>query len=104
MLRMPYWLPKVGSLSVSTLAKRTLGSKIAVASANAGAIILQGPHQGAQKIDQNRNVVLGGMFMESRRRQFQRFTIENRVMTFSTLRILAQSCYRYTTCCQLVYA
>lgn len=43
--------PALGSCSLSalTLAKRTAGSKTVAACWNAGAIILQGPHQSARK-------------------------------------------------------
>ena len=46
---MPKRAPKLCSVSVLTLPKRTLGSNIPAACSNCGAIILQGPHQLAQK-------------------------------------------------------
>jgi hypothetical protein len=46
---MLYCAPNAGSASVFTLARRMCGSSIPAAWAKAGAIILQGPHQGAQK-------------------------------------------------------
>src|SRR5882724_10001232 len=49
MLRMLNWLARVGSASVLTFTRRALGSSSAAASENCGAIMRQGPHQGAQK-------------------------------------------------------
>jgi hypothetical protein len=48
MLRMPWARLACGLASVSTLAKRTCGMRRA-ASSKCGAIVRQGPHQGAQK-------------------------------------------------------
>ena len=49
MLRMPNCAARWGSASVLTLASLTLGSSWRAACWNCGAIILHGPHQGAQK-------------------------------------------------------
>ena len=49
MLRIWYWLARACSRSVSTLAKRKRVFISAASCANTGAIILQGPHQEAQK-------------------------------------------------------
>ena len=104
MLPMPYWFPKACSLSVSTLANRTLGSKIAAAWTNAGAIILQGPTPRRPKIDQDRNVVIGNMVMESSSRQLQRLPIEDPLMTFATVRMLGKPQGRHTVNCLTVWA
>ena len=49
MLRIANRLPSAGSASVSTLPRRMPGSSRDAACSNCGAIVLQGPHQGAQK-------------------------------------------------------
>ena len=46
---MPNRPPSSGTASVSTFASRARGSSCRAAASNAGAIIRQGPHQGAQK-------------------------------------------------------
>ena len=49
MLRMPKRAPSAGTASVSTFARRNCGSSCAAAAWNCGAMVRQGPHQGAQK-------------------------------------------------------
>jgi len=49
MLRMPKRAASAWLASVSSLARRTCGSSMLAACAKAGAIVRQGPHQGAQK-------------------------------------------------------
>lgn len=49
MLLIPNFAPKLGTDSVFTFANLIWGSNCKAAASNAGPIILQGPHQGAQK-------------------------------------------------------
>jgi hypothetical protein len=59
MLRMPYSAPKAYSSSAFTLMKRTRESIRAHTLANAGAIDLHGPHQGAKKSNTHSSQFIG---------------------------------------------
>ena len=90
MPRMPKREDSDGSSSEFTLAKRALVCSRRDASSKCGAIMRQGPHQGAQKSTISGRSLRVRCLSNDGRGQFQGMALEQGVLTFRTLRALVQ--------------
>jgi len=91
MLRIPNLRRAPARPQCSPWPKRTRGSSCFAASANCGAIILHGPHQGAQKIHDDWNIAAANLPLKSSARELNRLPGKGALVALTALGFVIQA-------------